>query len=138
MVQMITDFIQQHQSLLIWLTSVSIATFFGTILLIPVLLIRMSADYFVRPQRTPIRLRKHPVARGIFLLIKNILGIVFLIVGIIMLFIPGQGLLTMFIGVSLLNFPGKRKLERRLVFHPKILPVINAIRRKAGRAALVV
>ncbi|MGC9364151.1 MAG: hypothetical protein ACP5FZ_06230 [Fidelibacterota bacterium] len=59
---MISDFIQQHHTLLIWLASVSILTFFGTILLIPVILIRMSADYFVKPQRTPIRLRKHPVA----------------------------------------------------------------------------
>jgi len=138
MVQMITDFIQQHQSLLIWLASVSILTFFGTILLIPVILIRMSADYFVRPRRTPIRLRRYPVARGIFLLIKNLLGIVFLCAGIIMLFIPGQGLLTMFIGVVLLNFPGKRWLERKLVLHPKVLPVINSIRRKAGKAPLIV
>lgn len=138
MVQMMTNLIQQHQSLLVWLASVSILTFFGTILLIPVILIRMSADYFVKPQRTPIRLRRYPVARGIILLIKNLLGIVFLYAGIIMLFIPGQGFLTIFIGVLLLNFPGKRKLERKLIFHPKVLPVINSIRRKAGKKALIV
>ena len=135
---MITDFIQHNRSILIWLTSTSILTFFGTILLVPVLLIRMSADYFVKTERTPLTERHHPVVRILALLIKNLIGVIFLIAGFIMLFIPGQGLLTIFIGITLINFPGKRKMERKLILHPKILPVINSIRQKAGKQPLII
>jgi len=134
---MITDFIQENRSILIWLTSLSTLTFFGTILLIPLILIRMSADYFVTPERIPIFERRHPFIRFILLLLKNLLGVLFLIAGFIMLFIPGQGLLTIFIGITLINFPGKRKLERKLILHPKVLPIINSIRQKAGKTPLL-
>jgi len=134
---MITDFIQQNRSILIWLTSISILTFFGTILLLPVLLIRMSPDYFVKPERIPLSERHHPVVRIWALFVKNLIGVIFLIAGFIMLFIPGQGLLTIFIGITLINFPGKRKIERKLILHPKILPVINSIRQKAGKPPLI-
>jgi hypothetical protein len=134
---MIQDFLQQNQSILIWLASISILTFIGTILLIPVILIRMSADYFVKPERTPFFKRQHPLIRLFGLMLKNLVGIIFLIAGFVMLFIPGQGLLTMFIGLTLINFPGKRKLERKLIFHPKIVPAINMIRAKAGKRPLI-
>jgi len=134
---MIADFIHANRSILLWLTSLSILTFFGTILLIPVLLIRMSPDYFVKTERTPIFKRKRPLIRIGILFMKNLTGVIFLVAGFIMLFIPGQGLLTIFIGITLINFPGKRKLERRLILHPKILPVINAIRQRAGKPALI-
>jgi len=134
---MITDFIHTNRSILIWLTSMSALTFIGTILLIPVLLIRMSPDYFVKTGRTPIFKRKHPLLRICILFFKNLTGLIFLVAGFIMLFIPGQGLLTIFIGITLINFPGKRKLERRLILHPKILPFINSIRQRAGKQALI-
>ncbi len=134
---MILDFIKQNHTFLIWLTSLSVITFFGTILLIPLLLIRMSPEYFTYPYRVPISQRQHPVIRGITLLFKNLLGTLFLFAGFVMLFIPGQGLLTIFIGLTLINFPGKRVLERKLILHPKILPVINAIRKKAGKLPLI-
>ena len=135
---MIIEFIKQHEVLLIWLTSVSIVTFFGTIAFIPVLLIRMSPDYFLSENRVPLRKRHHFFARLCLLIIKNIAGALFLIAGFVMLFIPGQGLLTILIGISLLNFPGKRKLERKLILHPKVLPVINSIRQKAGKHDLII
>ena len=134
---MITDLIHENRLILIWLTSLSTLTFVGTILLIPIILIRMSADYFIKPERTPIRERRHPLLRIALLLLKNLLGIIFLIAGFVMLFIPGQGFLTIFIGITLINFPGKRRLERKLILHPKVLPIINSIRQKAGKTPLI-
>jgi len=133
---MILNFIKSNQLLIIWLTSLSILTFFGTLLLIPILLVRMSPDYFINSHRIPFKQRHHPVIRLIILIVKNLLGLLFLIAGFIMLFIPGQGLLTIFVGIILLNFPGKRKLEQKLTLHPKILPAINLIRQKAGKSPL--
>ena len=65
--------------------------------------------------------------------IKNGLGLVFLLAGFAMLFLPGQGVLTMLIGVSLIDFPGKRTIERKLIGSPAVLKSINALRRKFGK-----
>jgi hypothetical protein len=50
--------------------------------------------------------------------------------------IPGQGLLTMLIGLSLLSFPGKRRLERRFVRMPALLRAINRLRARFARPPL--
>jgi len=64
---MISDFISAHRPLFIWLASLSALTFFGTILAIPLILIKMSSDYFANPHRTPFIRRRHPVIRFIIL-----------------------------------------------------------------------
>ena len=68
---------------------------------------------------------------------KNILGILLLLVGIVLLFIPGQGLLTIFTGLMLINFPGKRRLELYIVRKNTILRAINWIRTRAGKDKIV-
>ncbi len=67
------------------------------------------------------------------LLLKNLAGAVFLIMGFLMLFIPGQGLLTILLGLTFLNFPGKRRLEIRLIRSPRIHRGVNWIRRRSGK-----
>lgn len=134
---MIADFIRENYSIIIWLSSISFIVFVGTILIIPIIFIRIPADYFVKEERKFPFERKNPFIGAFVLIIKNMLGFIFLIAGFIMLFTPGQGILTIFIGISLINFPGKRKLERKLIFHPKVLPVVNAIRKKAGKQPLI-
>jgi uncharacterized membrane protein (UPF0136 family) len=74
--------------------------------------------------------------RGVFLLVKNALGALLFIAGSVMIFLPGQGLLTMVAGLALLNFPGKRKLEMRFLHMPRVLSSINWLRTKAGREPL--
>ena len=55
-----------------------------------------------------------------------------------MLFLPGQGLLTMLLGILFIDFPGKHRLEKKLIQHPKILKAINALRVKGGQAPIYV
>ncbi len=55
-----------------------------------------------------------------------------------MLFIPGQGLLTMFMGIILIDYPKKYAVEKRLVSTPAVLKGINWLRKKAGKSALKV
>ncbi|MBL7067394.1 MAG: hypothetical protein ISS29_05995 [Candidatus Marinimicrobia bacterium] len=133
---MIPEFIRAHRPLFIWLASLSALTFLGTILMIPVLIIRMLPDFFDPEQRAIYLQRRHPVMRFILVLLKNILGLLFFFSGFVMLFMLGQGLLTMLIGLSLINFPGKRNLERYIIQHPRVLPVINSLRKKAGKEPL--
>lgn len=64
---------------------------------------------------------------------KIIVGIFFLLCGLVMLVLPGQGLITMLIGLSLLPFPGKRMIERSLLSRKSIRTSLNWIRIKANK-----
>ena len=69
---------------------------------------------------------------------KNLAGAVLVLLGLVMALpgIPGQGILTMIIGFTLLDFPGKRRLERRLIGRPSMLRRINQLRARFQRAPL--
>ena len=111
----------------------SVIAFVGTLIAIPAILIRLPPDYFKNHHHKPWFANHHPVIRTLGLLIKNIAGIIFLLAGIAMLFLPGQGLLTMLLGILFIDFPGKHRLEQKLIQHPQVLKAINAFREKAGK-----
>ena len=121
---------------LIGLTVASAIGFVGSLIAIPMILVRLPADYF--DTRTPRHWMKdhHPALRLMGLVAKNVMGIVFLLAGFAMLFLPGQGVLTMLTGISLMDFPGKRALEARMVGQPTLLGVINSMRQKFGKPPL--
>ena len=121
---------------LIGLTVASVIGFIGSLIAIPLILVRLPADYF--DTRTPRHWMKdhHPLLRLLGLVVKNVVGVVFVLVGFAMLFLPGQGLLTMLIGVSLMDFPRKRELEAKMVGQPTLLGIINAMRHKFGKSPL--
>jgi hypothetical protein len=122
---------------LIWLTALSFVFFVATLIAIPFILVRLPADYFdVRVPR-PWMQDHHPVLRVAGHLVKNAIGAVFVFAGFLMLFLPGQGVLTMLIGISMLDFPSKRKLEAKLVGQPTVLSVINGMRKHRGKPPLV-
>ncbi len=122
---------------LIAVTIISALMFVGTILLIPVIVVRLPANYFLHDDERVWLAEYHPVLRHVGVVVKNGVGLVFLLAGIAMLVLPGQGLLTMVIGISLLNFPGKRQIERRLFTQPMVLQAMNAIRRKFDKPPFV-
>jgi len=122
---------------LIWLTVLSIIFFVGTLIAIPFILVRLPADYFdVRVPR-PWMQDHHPLLRIVGHIVKNALGAVFVFAGFLMLFLPGQGILTMLIGISMLDFPGKRNIEAKLIGQPTVLGVINGMRKRRGKPPLI-
>jgi hypothetical protein len=123
---------------LVALTVLSLIFFVGSLVAIPFILVRLPADFF--DTRVPRRWMAdhHPVLRGLGHLIKNVVGAVFLFVGFLMLFLPGQGILTMLIGVTMLDFPGKRKLEAKMIGQPTVLSAINSMREKFGKPPLTI
>jgi len=106
----------------------SIFAFLATVIVVPMALVRMPADYLVRPSRPD----SHPVVVAL----KNVAGVILVLLGIAMLVLPGQGLLTLALGLSLVDFPGRRRLERYLLTRPALLKTINALRRRAERPPL--
>jgi archaellum biogenesis protein FlaJ (TadC family) len=130
----VLDWAHVHQVLVGWLSLISVITFFGTLLIIPLMVARMPEDYFLYDKRHLKEFRRqHPIVRIFSVIFKNLLGAVFIVTGFIMLFIPGQGVLTILIGLTLVNFPKKRALERRIIQQETMHRAINWIRAKAGK-----
>ena len=115
----------------------SLITFVVSLISLPWLVARIPDDYFLHNKRHPVPLKEnHPAFRMALLIGKNILGFILLAGGIIMLFIPGQGLLTIAMGLLLMDYPGKFTLERKIASNPKILNGLNWLRAKANAEAL--
>lgn len=123
----------------LWLSLVSAVTFVTSLVALPWLATLIPADYFLHEKREPSRWNRIPPAlRLLLILLKNVLGMVLLAGGFIMLFVPGQGLLTIAMGMLLLDYPGKYQLERWLVSHKPVLKGLNWLRAKRGAAPLEV
>ncbi|HJO34917.1 MAG: PGPGW domain-containing protein [Pseudomonadota bacterium] len=118
-----------------WVLPLSVAMFIGTLALIPWFVIRLPADYFCRRRRPLL-----PLGRGLtgwlLWLPKNLAGALLLVAGVAMLVLPGQGILTILLGLMLLDFPGKYQLEHRLLRRPRVLSTLNWLRRRAQRPPL--
>lgn len=128
---------QSHDVLLGWLFTLSVAMFVAGLVLVPVIVVRLPADYFAAPRRRSRPARaKRPLLRVAWLTAKNALGLVLVLAGIAMLVLPGQGILTILIGVSLMDLPGKYRLERWMIRRGPVLKAINALRRRYGRPPL--
>jgi hypothetical protein len=121
-----------------WWFGLSVALFLGSLIAMPIIIARMRPDYFVRRKPTAEAWTgRHPAIRIGFLVIKNLLGLILLLAGFAMLVLPGQGIITMIVGISLLNFPGKRKLELRIFSQRRVLRAVNWIRAKAKQPPLI-
>jgi hypothetical protein len=105
---------------------------------VPWFVARVPTDYFSRRELEQMHIAPAPRSlwRVVGRVLKNLLGLVLVLAGIAMVFLPGQGLLTIFVGLLLLEFPGKRRLERRLIGWGPIYRAINGLRRRAGRPPL--
>ncbi len=100
-----------------------------SLFLLPVILANIPADYFASPA-LPAR---SGTAKRLARIVKNLLGALLLMLGIAMLVLPGQGLLTILVALILLDFPGKRRCELWLVQRPRVLRAMNSLRSRAGR-----
>jgi len=115
---------------------ISLVSILLLILAIPWLICSIPTDYFVAdlPSR-PSALRHY---HYILFLLRNVLGGLFVLIGIVLLFLPGQGLITIILGLLLMQFPGKYRLERWLIRKPGLLKTVNWLRIKRGCDELVV
>lgn len=133
----VLSWIQSHPSLTLLLAGLSVLTFIGSILILPLLVAAMPVDYFVDAKRHEARVRRlHPLLYFTLRLFKNLLGWLLILAGLIMLVLPGQGLLTILVGLVLSDFPGKFALERRFACSKKVMGAFNWLRGRIGRPPL--
>ncbi|MBX9601643.1 MAG: hypothetical protein K2X35_11575 [Bryobacteraceae bacterium] len=114
-------------------------TSIGGLALVSVLLVKLPAAYFAHSRPRTFWVDRHPLVRMTGVAVKNVLGAIAIPLGLVMSIpgIPGPGLLVAFIGVMLLDFPGKRKLETRLISYPAVFEAINNLRRRHGKPPLI-
>ncbi len=129
---MITDmmnWLHNHKDIMEQVGTVSLILLFVTLVILPIVVIKLPEGYLDREKREPVRRkRKHPLLWGMLSLLKNLLGLLLILVGLAMLVLPGQGMVTILIGLALTNFPGKYKLECRIARQPAVRKTLNKIR----------
>ncbi len=129
--------IYEYQHLLVWMGVCSAVIFFISLLSLPWLVSKIPVDYFSPEKRQPTEWKaQRPVMRLMILIGKNCLGYLLLLGGILMLVLPGQGILTIATGLLLMDYPGKFRLERRVVKTPAVLKGLNWLRAKANQPPL--
>jgi len=137
---LVHSFIQwfaNHPEVLIGMGISSIFIFFISILGISWFIAQIPEDYFLRSKRQPSKWREQkPILRFVVMFGKNLIGLSLIIGGLLMLVLPGQGLLTIVTGLLLVNYPGKYKLEQKLSSMPSIFRALNWIRLKAKKPPL--
>ena len=136
---MMLAWIKGHELALWWMGTLSLVAFLASLILIPIIVVHIPSNYFLRKKRSLTDPQGHySVIRLTGIVVKNLFGIVFVLSGLAMLILPGQGIITILIGIMMLNFPGKLTLESRIVKQPSVLRAINWMRAKAKRPALQV
>ncbi len=131
--------LEGQDALLWWMFGLSLGTLLLAALLMPVVVARMPADYFLRKEPPPGSWRgRHAAIRWSLRISKNVLGAVLVLVGIPLVPLPGQGFVTILAGLALLEFPGKRRLELAAVRVPGVLTAVNWMRQRAGKPPLIV
>lgn len=127
-----------NQSLLTSVAAVSVFIFFLSLLSLPWVVSKIPKDYFIRnANRFDFWREKFPSSWLIIIIIKNVVGFFLLIGGLIMLVLPGQGIITVIISLILLDYPGKSHLERKFALNKKVFPKLNWLREKAKTEPLI-
>lgn len=125
------EWCEAHETLLYGLGAASFGLLVVTVLVVPLLVAVLPADEFLHERHHRPVGRKHGLAISVTLLVlRNLLGAVCVLLGIAMLVLPGQGLLTIFIGVLFLDFPGKRRIVLWSVSKPLVQRTLNWMRRR--------
>jgi hypothetical protein len=107
----------------------SVLAVLASLVLVPRFLAKLPRGYLRQAQ---------PPAHGSMArrILRNVLGVFLVLLGVAMLLLPGQGLLTLLVGVLLVDFPGKHGLVVRGLSRPKVLSLVNKLRARHGAPPL--
>lgn len=118
---------------LILLTSVSLVCCAVSIGVATWAVRRLPADYLLHEADSAETLS----CSRLSLVLRNLFGGVLLVLGVLMLILPGQGLLTIVAALAVMSFRSKRRIEQRLLARPHMLALINRLRQRGGYPPLL-
>ena len=117
-------YVLSHGQVLAFVSVASAFMFVGSLVLVPWLVARAPRDFFVRSSIRPVSLG--------WRVVRNIVGLTLLVMGALMLVLPGQGVLTILVAFALVDVPGKRRLLRCVAKRPAVWQGLSYLRRRAG------
>ena len=122
-----------------WGALIFLMTFAFSLGIVSIILIKIPSTYFKEDHPRDFWSDRHPAIRLVGIIGKNILGVLLVALGIVLSLpgVPGQGILTILLGIMLIDFPGKRRLEHKLIARPNVLSTVNRLRHRFGKPALV-
>jgi hypothetical protein len=102
---------------------------------IAILLVSLPSTFFLDSHQRDLWIDHHPVVRWSGRALKNLAGVFLILLGVVLSVpgIPGQGILTILLGIVLLDFPGKRRLERSILKRPRVRRTVEQLRHRFGR-----
>ena len=116
-----------------------LVTFSINLAIVSFVLVKIPANYFSKDHSRAFLSASPPAIRYLGFVGKNLLGVLLVALGIVLSIpgVPGQGVLTIWLGIMLLDFPGRRSLEYKLVSKPSVFKTINKLRHRFGKSVLV-
>jgi len=129
--EFLSNLFSEYQDIIISISIISGVLFIASIIFIPTFIKKMPVDYFINKSYHQIKINSFK--DFIIFSIKNIIGFILVLAGIIMLFTPGQGIISIIIGLFLMQFKGKYKLEKKLINNDISFKALNWIRAKRNK-----
>jgi hypothetical protein len=139
MVDLLSDFLSglTWQKILVG-ALIFLASFFINLGIVSFILVKLPADHFSKSRKTKFWAGPRPAIHAAKVIGKNIGGLLLVALGIVLSLpgVPGQGLLTVLLGIMLLDFPGRHRLEQKLLSKPSIVNTINRLRERFDKPPL--
>ena len=137
------DFLSDFVSGLTWQkilvgALIFLASFLINLGIVSFILVKLPADHFSKNRKTKFWAGPRPAIHAAKVIGKNIAGVLLVALGIVLSLpgVPGQGLLTVLLGIMLLDFPGRHRLEQKLLSKPSIVNTINRLRQRFDKPPL--
>ena len=130
-----------NSDLIFLLGSLSIFILIISVFMMVLIISFLPEDYFKSENRnliSSVQNSRYPLLKLLVLITKNFFGVLLLLSGILMLVLPGQGILTIITGLVFMDYPGKYKFERKLLRQKGVINSINWIRSRLNKPSLKV
>ena len=140
-IEKIISWSSMDSDLLFLLGSLSIFILIISVFMMVLIISFLPEDYFKSENRnliSSVQNSRYPLLKLLVLITKNFFGVLLLLSGILMLVLPGQGILTIITGLVFMDYPGKYKFERKLLRQKGVINSINWIRSRLGKPSLKV
>lgn len=128
------------------LTLTQVLVFLGLLLIsltfsfvsIGIVMVKIPANYFSSHYKQDFLPGSHWTVRWGAVIAKNVFGVLLIILGLLLSLpgVPGQGILTILLGLIMIDIPGKRPIEARIIKRPSVLAAVNKLRAKYDKPPL--